>query len=55
LEFLGDAALDLAISHLLIERFPHYNEGKLSRLRAGIVNEKQLASMRLFISAREKN
>ena len=45
LEFLGDATLDLAISHLLIERFPHYNEGKLSRLRAGIVNEKQLASM----------
>ena len=45
LEFLGDAALDLAISHLLIERFPHYNEGKLSRLRAGIVNERQLASM----------
>jgi ribonuclease-3 len=43
LEFLGDAALDLAISHLLLERFPHYDEGKLSRLRAGIVNEKQLA------------
>jgi ribonuclease III len=43
MEFLGDAALDLAISHLLFERFPHYNEGKLSRLRAGIVNEKQLA------------
>ena len=43
LEFLGDAALDLAISHLLLERFPDYDEGKLSRLRAGIVNEKQLA------------
>jgi len=43
LEFLGDAALDLAISHLLIDWFPHYDEGKLSRLRAGIVNEKQLA------------
>jgi len=43
LEFLGDAALDLAISHLLIERFPDYDEGKLSRLRAGTVNEKQLA------------
>jgi ribonuclease-3 len=43
LEFLGDAALDLAISHLLIERFPHYDEGKLSRMRAGVVNEKQLA------------
>jgi ribonuclease-3 len=43
MEFLGDAALDLTISHLLIERYPHYDEGKLSRLRAGIVNEKQLA------------
>jgi ribonuclease-3 len=43
LEFLGDAALDLAISHLLVDRFPHYDEGKLSRLRAGIVNEQQLA------------
>jgi len=43
LEFLGDAALDLAISHLLIDRFPQYDEGKLSRLRAGIVNEQQLA------------
>jgi len=43
LEFLGDAALDLAISHLLVDRFPQYNEGKLSRLRAGIVNEQQLA------------
>jgi ribonuclease III len=43
LEFLGDAALDLAISHLLIQWFPHYDEGKLSRLRASIVNEKQLA------------
>lgn len=45
LEFLGDAALDLVISRLLIERFPHYEEGKLSRLRAGIVNEKQLAQL----------
>ena len=43
LEFLGDAALDLAISHLLVDRFPQYDEGKLSRLRAGIVNEQQLA------------
>lgn len=47
LEFLGDAALDLAISHLLIRRFPDYDEGKLSRLRAGIVNEKQLAQLAL--------
>jgi ribonuclease-3 len=43
LEFLGDAALDLAVSHLLIHRFPHYQEGELSRLRAELVNERQLA------------
>jgi ribonuclease-3 len=43
LEFLGDAALDLAVSHLLIHRFPHYKEGELSRLRAELVNERQLA------------
>ena len=43
LEFLGDAALDLSISHLLVDRFPQYDEGELSRLRAGIVNEHQLA------------
>lgn len=43
LEFLGDAALELAVSHLLVERFPHYREGELSRLRSGLVNEKQLA------------
>ena len=43
LEFLGDAVLDLSISHLLVDRFPQYDEGKLSRLRAGIVNEQQLA------------
>lgn len=43
LEFLGDAALDLAVSDLLIHRFPQYKEGELSRLRAELVNERQLA------------
>jgi ribonuclease-3 len=43
LEFLGDAALDLAVSHLLIQWFPGYKEGELSRLRAELVNERQLA------------
>lgn len=43
LEFLGDAVLDLAISHLLFELFPDYNEGELSRLRSAIVNERELA------------
>lgn len=45
LEFLGDAVLELAISELLMERFPDYNEGELSKLRASIVNERQLADL----------
>lgn len=43
LEFLGDAVIDLAISHRLMERFPQADEGELSRLRALIVNEEGLA------------
>ncbi|MBX5481514.1 MAG: ribonuclease III [Myxococcaceae bacterium] len=43
LEFLGDAVVDLAISHRLMERFPVAQEGELSKLRALIVNEDGLA------------
>lgn len=43
LEFLGDAVVDLAISHRLMERFPNADEGELSKLRALIVNEEGLA------------
>jgi ribonuclease III len=44
LEFLGDAVLDLAVSHLLMERFPEADEGGLSKLRAGLVNAEVLAA-----------
>src|SRR5215468_8258391 len=43
LEFLGDAVVDLAISHRLMEKFPNASEGELSKLRALIVNEEGLA------------
>ena len=43
LEFLGDAVVDLAVSHRLMERFPVASEGELSKLRASIVNEEGLA------------
>lgn len=45
LEFLGDAVLELAISEMLMNRFPEYTEGELSKLRASIVNERQLAEL----------
>ncbi len=43
LEFLGDAVLDLAISDLLMRRFPEKNEGDLSKMRASLVNAVILA------------
>ncbi len=43
LEFLGDAVLDLAVSHRLMERFPGAREGELSKIRAAVVDEPGLA------------
>ncbi len=43
LEFLGDAVLSLAISDMLMRRFPERSEGDLSRMRASLVNQKILA------------
>lgn len=43
LEFLGDAVLGLAVSDLLMRRFPHGSEGDLSRMRASLVNRRRLA------------
>lgn len=44
-EYLGDAVLELAISSLLIQKFPDRPEGELSKLRAAVVNEEQLAEL----------
>jgi ribonuclease III len=45
LEFLGDAVLNLVVSDLLMARFPAWREGELSRMRAQLVNETQLAAI----------
>jgi len=42
LEFLGDAVINLAISHLLMETFPEMKEGDLSKYRASLVSENGL-------------
>jgi len=44
LEFLGDAVLDLAISQVLYEVHPEWDEGDLTRTRAGLVNQRSLAA-----------
>jgi len=43
LEFLGDAVLELIISHELYEAYPQYEEGELTKLRAAVVSKPTLA------------
>jgi len=45
LEFLGDAVLELLISELLYRRFPDYDEGQLTKFRAGLVCEASLSKI----------
>ena len=45
LEFLGDAVLGLCVSDLLTNKYIDFSEGTLSKIRAGIVNEKPLAEL----------
>jgi len=43
LEFLGDSVLQLVVTQELYQRFPSYREGELSKLRAHLVNARQLS------------
>ncbi|MCE9572603.1 MAG: ribonuclease III [Deltaproteobacteria bacterium] len=47
LEFLGDAVLDLAVGHRLMDRYPQLREGELSVTRAQVVSEAGLAEVAL--------
>lgn len=49
LEYLGDAVLDLAISHLLMELFQGAEEGILSKFRAMVVDETGLCHVALTL------
>ena len=43
LEFLGDAVLELTVSHELFRKFPNAQEGHLTRMRSAMVSEAALA------------
>jgi ribonuclease-3 len=45
LEFLGDSVLGCVIAEALCARFPGLPEGKLTRLRAGLVREESLIEL----------
>ncbi len=63
LEFLGDAVLDLVVGEYLFMKFSNSDEGKLSKIRASLVNEngfdKLARSIRLgefiYLSNAEEN
>ena len=44
LEFLGDAVLELVVTHRLYQQFPGVDEGRLSRFRAQLVRKESLAN-----------
>lgn len=44
-EFIGDSILNYTIAKMLFDAFPHLPEGKLSRLRANLVNQDVLAQI----------
>jgi ribonuclease-3 len=43
LEYLGDAVLQLVLTHELYEKFPAFGEGPLTKARAKLVNRRSLA------------
>jgi len=49
LEFLGDAVLDLAVGHILMELFQDAEEGDLSKYRALVVDEGGLYQVALSL------
>ncbi len=63
LEFLGDAVLDLVVGEYLFTKFPKFDEGKLSKMRASLVNEEGFTRMAehihlgefIFLSNAEQN
>jgi ribonuclease-3 len=50
LEFLGDAVLKLIVSDYLLDRFPEYNEGELTKIRSILVSDKILAKTAKMIN-----
>lgn len=50
LEFLGDAVLNLVVGNYLYHRFSDLSEGKLSKMRASLVNEDSLVKFAKTIS-----
>jgi ribonuclease-3 len=53
LEFLGDAVLDIIVSEYLFNRFQGLDEGRLTQMRASIVNTQSLANIFLTLDCKD--
>lgn len=49
LEFLGDAVLQLVITHLLYEDYPALAEGEMAKVRAAVVSRPALAEVARYL------
>src|SRR3984957_7343121 len=45
MEFLGDAVLDLIICEDLYKKFPHYDEGDLTKIKSAVVSRQTCAEV----------
>lgn len=45
LEYLGDAVLELIVTHELFSNYAEFSEGKMTRIRAAVVSEAPLAEI----------
>ena len=53
LEFLGDAVLEIAVSDYLFNRFDKLDEGRLTQMRASLVNTQSLSKIFLQLDCRD--
>ncbi len=53
LEFLGDAVLEIIVSEHLFNRFKNLDEGRLTQMRASLVNTQSLAEIFLQLDCKE--
>lgn len=53
LEFLGDAVLDLIVGEYLYKKFPQFEEGNLSKMRASLVNEGGFTRLAIYLNLGE--
>ena len=53
LEFLGDAVLEIVVSDYLFNRFDKMDEGRLTQMRASLVNTQSLSKIFLQLDCRD--